>query len=399
MLWLGVLLLALQLGFEPPAAEPEPPEPLGSWTLVPARPPVRPPLLADDPCAPPRWELGLDFLSWYPRRGWLPPVVTTSPPTSLGLIGAPGTMILYGNERIDLRHDRLIGTQATLAWHFDSEGFWAAELRAFFLERDSSNYTIKPQSDLLLARPYVNAVDGSPGAEIFAGPTPTGELLEGSINAYTRIEVFGQELNLRYEAWSDETLTLEAIVGSRFLQMRDRFDVTTSSRTMPDRATLYGVSDHFQTFNKFYGGQVGLRSTWHWHSWLVQMGGAMALGATDQSIRTKGQRLTQTPDLRDDRPLGLLVLPSNSGAARRTIFDLIAELNLKLGYQATDHLRFFVGYSVLAWSRPVRSGNQIDSLNTDQITNPLSPPMRPRLTFRDELFWLQGISAGGELRW
>lgn len=367
--------------------------------FVPVEPAVRPLLLADDPAALPSWEVGLEFLYWYPRRGYLPPVVTTGPADSAGVPGAPGVATLYGGERIDLRHDRLIGVRGLVGTRLDAAGLWHAELRFFILERDSSNFTLKPQSDVLLARPYVHAATGTPAAEVFAGSTPDGRRLEGSLNAYTRIEVFGQEVNLRRELAAREWLSLEGLVGARFLQMRDRFDVTATSRELPERSTLYGVSDHFQTFNKFYGGQVGLRSTLYWQPWTLQLDGALALGATDENIRAKATRLTQTPNLRDERPLGLFVLPSNAGSFRRTVFDLVAEFNLSLSYQLTDHLRLFVGYTFLGWANPVRSGNQTDALNTDEILGVTSAPARPAITFRDELFWLQGASVGGELRW
>jgi len=384
MAWLCCILLAWQAdtGF-----------------FVPVAPAVRPLLLADDPETLPSWQMGLEFLYWYPRRGYLPPVATTGPVASGGIPGAPGVVTLYGGERIELRHDRLIGVRGLLGARLDQAGLWHGELRFFILERDSSNFTLKPQSDVLLARPYLQAATGMPAAEIFAGPTPDGRHLEGSLNAYTRIEIFGQEAHLRRELAAWEWFSLEGLAGVRFLQMRDRFDVTATSRELPDRTPLYGVSDHFQTFNKFYGGQVGLRSTLYWQPWTLHMDGALAVGATDENIRTKATRLTQTPHLREERPLGLLVLPSNAGSFRRTVFDLVAELNLSLSYQLTDHLRLFVGYTFLGWANPVRSGQQTDALNTDQILGITSTPARPAITFRDELFWLQGASVGGELRW
>jgi hypothetical protein len=369
----------------------------GWWVSV--EPPVPPLLLRFASDERPRWEAAAEFIYWYPRRGYIPPIVTTGPAESGGRRDAAGVVTLYGDERIDLRHDRLIGIRGQVGVYFDPAGEWLAEVRCFFLERDSSHYAIKPRDDLLLARPYVSAVDGTYQAEIFAGPTPDGMVLEGSLNAYTRLEVFGQEVNLRRELWAGEHVCLTGIIGARFLQLRDRFDVTTSSRELPGRAALRSVSDHFQTFNKFYGGQAGLQSAWQWQPWSLQVRSTLAVGATEEIIRTKAFRLTQTPTFRDLRPLGLWVLPSNSGSFRRLLFDLAGEIDLNLGYQVTSQLRLFVGYTFLGWAKPVRSGQQVDAVNTDQLLVPAAFPARPKITFRDELFWLQGISLGGEVRW
>ena len=53
-------------------------------------------------------------------------------------------------------------------------------------------------------------------------------------------------------------LELLALLGGRFLQMRERLDLTGTSKVLPVESTLYGVTDQFNTFDKFYGAQVGL---------------------------------------------------------------------------------------------------------------------------------------------
>lgn len=369
-----------------------------SW-WVPVEQPVPPLLLRLASDEQLRWEAAAEFVYWYPRRGYIPAIVTTGPLESGGRREAPGAVTLYGDDRIDLRHDRLIGIRGQIGAYLDPARAWLAEVRCFFLERDSSHYAIKPRSDLLLARPYIDAEDGSHQAEIFAGPSPDGRILEGSLNAYTRLEVFGQEVNLQHDLWTGEQFWLTGIFGARFLQLRDRFDVTTSSRELPERAVLRSVRDHFQTFNKFFGGQAGLQSVWQWQPWSLQVRGTLAVGATEEVIRAKAFRLTQTPTMRDLRPLGLWVLPTNSGSFRRLLFDLAGEIDLNIGYQLTSQLRLFLGYTFLGWANPVRSGQQVDAVNMDQLLVPAAVPARPRMPFRNELFWLQGISLGGELRW
>jgi hypothetical protein len=348
----------------------------------------------------PRIYVGAEYLYWYPRLERVPPLLTTGPVASGGVIGRAGTVILYGDRKIETRHDRLIGVRVSAGWWVDDTHTWAVEGRAFFLERDSSNFTVKPQSALLLARPYINAETGEAAAEIVAGPFPDGSVREGGFNAYSRIEAFGQEANVVRSLWEGVSGRVEGLAGLRFLQMRDRLDLTATAYDLPDRTVLRGVSEHFQTFNKFAGGQAGLRGTLERGRWSLLLNGSVALGGTYENIRTKAVRLTQTPTLYDYRPLGLFVQPSNTGSFTRVTFDAVSEVGVTLGCDVTNWCRLTLGYNVLYWLNPVRSGNQLDVVNTNQILGvPFAGPARPVISFQDDFLWFHGGTAGLEVRW
>src|SRR5262249_52957658 len=116
---------------------------------------VTPALLAQKPLIttvpeepPPYWQVGGDYPVWWLRRASLPPMLTTSPQASAGVLGRPGTQVIYGNEGLETRHDdRFMGGRFSLE-HYDPENF-GFEGRAFFLERDSTNLTIGPTTDQL----------------------------------------------------------------------------------------------------------------------------------------------------------------------------------------------------------------------------------------------------------
>lgn len=347
-----------------------------------------------------RWYLDGEFLWWYLRKERVPPLLTTGPATSQGVLGQPGTVILYGDEKIQSRHDRFIGLRAALGWWLDEEKTWAFELRAFFLERDSTNFTIKPSTQFL-ARPYIDASTGQQASEIISGPLPGGGALLGSFNAYSRIELFGQEANTVARLWEMENVRVEGVFGGRFMQLRHRLDITSSGQLQPDLAVQYGVRDHIQTFNKFFGGQTGLRSEMTWGAFFIRLGGYVALGGTAEEIRTKATRLTHTPTFREEQPLGLYVLKTNSGRYNRVVFDAVSEAQLTLGCQVTDHVRLTAGYTFLHWLNPVRSGgDQIDAINPRQIMGgPQTGPARPVMPFKDDFFWAQGASIGVEVTW
>jgi hypothetical protein len=90
---------------------------------------------------------------------------------------------------------------------------------------------------------------------------------------------------------------------------------------------------------------------------------------------------------------------------KRTEFSVIPEAGLTLGYQVSRCLRVNLGYNVLYWSNVVRPGEQIDTvLDTNQIPNfpgPATPAVvqRPRVPFNETNLWVQGITAGLEVRW
>ena len=49
-------------------------------------------------------------------------------------------------------------------------------------------------------------------------------------------------------------------------------------------------------------------------------------------------------------------------AARSDKFAVVPEVGFNVGYQVTPHLKFFVGYSMLYWSRVLRAGDQVDPM-------------------------------------
>ena len=112
------------------------------------------------------------------------------------------------------------------------------------LERDSSNLTYRQNAFNLLARPYVNAATGQQRAVIIAGNDPALGELNGSINVYSRIEFFNEDVNVAVRLRRGEFAHLNLLAGARFLQMRERLDITATSTVRPAEAVLLGQADH-----------------------------------------------------------------------------------------------------------------------------------------------------------
>src|SRR5262245_17253701 len=344
------------------------------------------------------WDVEVDYLMWYLRRDFVPGLVTTGSADSNGVPGHPDTRTVYGDERLETRHnDRFFGTRLRLAKWLDEERTVGVEGRAVFLERDSTYFTVEDETgELLLARPFIDARTGRPSSEVFAGPTAPGGPRSGAFNGYSRVELFTEEANVLCNLAAGRCYALDAIVGARFLQMRDRLDLTAASASLPDGATVFGLEDHYRIHDAFYGAQVGLRGEASAGPWFAQFRGTTALGANDQRISTTGYRITHTPEVRIVEPIGLTVQPSNRGHFGRCALDWMFDVGINVGCRLGRHLRVFAGYTLLYWDNPIRSGRQVDL-----VVNPVPGVAsdRPRIPFRTEAIWGQGVSAGLELTW
>ena len=335
------------------------------------------------------WKFDAEYVVWWIRQGHVPPILTTSSPASQGLLGQPDTRVVYGDRRLETRHqDRFVGARVGLDW-MDSTGEIGFEGRAFFLERDSTYFkTYNADGSRLLALSYVDGATGQQASRIVSGADPHRGLLNGGFVGYSRIEWFGEEANLVLPLAREEAWQIDLLGGARFLQMRDRYHHTASSRILPQKAILFGVTDNYRIANAFYGAQVGARGEVRFDRFFVQMRGAVALGADDQRIRTFGETIFHTPAARVATPAGLLIGPNNTGDHGRTAIDGAGEVGVNVGYQLTQRMRVLAGYTFLAWFDPLRAGDQVD-----RVSN------RSPLPFKGETLWAQGVNVGLEARW
>lgn len=356
-------------------------------------------LVASQPVAPQadtNWTVSTEYVVWFIRRGYVPVILTTSTPASQGLLDRPDTRIVYGDERLETRHwDRFIGTRFAVEWR-DPDELFGFEGRAFFLERDSTYFTLKQRSDVLWALSYVDANTGREASEIVSGPDPVRGPLWGGFVGYSRVELFGQEANVVVPLMSDDTCSVDLLAGARFLQMRDRYHHTATSFVLPDKAQLYGVVDNYRTGNAYYGGQLGLRGEYRWGRLYAQGRAVVGLGADDQLQRTWGQRVDHNPQRRIQEERGLYVQPSNTGSYSRWHFDGVAEAAGNVGVDLTCWLRGFVGYTFLYWADPLRAAKQVD-----RVVNQGQPagPAHPAIQFRGDALWAHGVNFGLEARW
>src|SRR5262249_49020147 len=153
-------------------------------------------------------------------------------------------------------------------------------------------------------------------------------------------------------------------------------------------AVLYGVEDNIRVHNAFYGGQLGVRGEADLGRWFVNGRLVGALGADDQLVRTKAERVFHTPAGRETAPTRVFVQPSNTGRFQRCPLDAVGELAVNIGWRVTDNIALTVGYTFLLWLDPARATEQVETvLNTRQGQG---GPQLPGVSFKGETFWAQG---------
>jgi hypothetical protein len=379
---IGLALLASMLAFSPCATAQD-----GQLPAAPSDASFDDDAVIASPVGP-RFQFGLDYLNWWLREGRIPAVLTTGPQAAEGMIGKPGTQVLYGEQRLQTRHDdQFGGVRPWLDFWLDDAQTIGVAANAFFLERDSTHFKAISDGSTLLARPYFNA-DGSPGSYIVAGQTPAG-LLSGQFVGYSRIELFGEEANLTANLLRCDSCRLDFLAGARFLQMRDRTDLTASS-ALAIQASLAGLEDHYRAANAYYGGQAGLRGTWTVGRWSAQLTGEVGLGANEEQLREFGDRVFATPYNRSETPGGLTVPPQGINLSRAAV-NLVSSAELNVAYRLTEHVSIVGGYTFLLWDRPLRSGDQIDRI--------VSSAARPAAPFKSDVFWAQGLNLGVVVAW
>jgi hypothetical protein len=308
--------------------------------------------------------------------------------------------VLYGDDRLVTRHDdRFNGLRVYFGYWLDDAQTLCVEGSAFFLERDSTHFKATSDGSQVLARPFINALVGSPASEVIAGPSQFGPR-DGQFVGYSRIELFGEEANFKTPLFTSECGRVELLIGARFLQMRDRVDLAATGHPLANPSTLLGLTDHIRVEDHFYGGNLGLTSEWTRGRWELCLTGEVAPGVTDAPVRAFGDRLFQTPTQRVMVPYGLAVQPSNSGNFAHSEFDVVSQISLNASCRLSNRVTIFMGYTFLYWANPLRAGDQPDlAVNPTLTTGSPHGPSSPVIPFRTDSFWAQGVNAGVQLSW
>ncbi len=360
------------------------------------------------PCGPPGeiWA-SADVLWWWIKHGSTPPLVTASPASSGGIIGMPGTTVIFGGA---IDNESFIGGRFDLGFWLDSCHTIGLETNFFFLGDRSVNFTnggAGTPGSTFIARPFFDVLRGTENAEAINAPG----VLAGTVNVNLHTNFWGIEENVLYNLCCGCCYRIDFLAGFRYLRLSEDLDIRENLNVLPGVAGIGGtnivVADDFNTRNEFWGGQIGIRGEYRSGNIFVSGYGKIAFGDTEEQVDIHGVTVFTPPGAAPiARVGGLLALPTNSGRFNRDEFAVVPEVGINLGYQVTDHMRAYVGYTFLYWSDVVRPGDQIDrAVNASQLPTSVGPPStltgpaRPAFAFHSTDFWAQGINFGVEFRY
>jgi hypothetical protein len=397
-------------------------------TVVPAVPPYTiPPSGAAGapcltPCVPPptRHYISVDALGFWVKQDQLPPLVTTSPigtpQATAGVLGLPTTSVLFGDQGVNggIRP----GARVQGGVWVDALQSFAVEAQYYGLVTETTNFDATSifstgSTDPILARPFFNNAPGvnQQQAVLTAFPNfsvpPLVVNVDGSIHISesSSIQSAAGGGRMSLNAYDSPT-RLYFMAAYRYFNLNETLSIVSTSTPgtnpfpFPVPAGRVESFDQFATKNIFNGGEVGLAAEMGRSRWKLSAETRLAMGDMQQKIMIDGRTSAISGGFAASFPGGLLAQPTNIGSFSRDRFALIPQLDVKLGYQLLPALRLTVGYNFTYVTSVVRPGDQVDTnVNTTQIAGqPLVGPPSPQLSFNDTGLWLQGITAGMDLR-
>ncbi len=376
------------------------------------------------PCFYGGW-VSAEFLMWCPRPMDIPALVTSGTAASEGVLGAPGTQVLLGDQMLDRM---FTGGRVRLGLWADACHEYAWEADGFIIGRETQTETFSgtgATGSSVISRPFFNVLtstnvpSGQEDAELVAYP---GDV-RGSVTVEATSQLYGVGIHgMRTFCQScgcdasvgacgcvSSSSQFAGFVGWRYLNFQEGLTINedlTSLLPSPDNGRFL-IEDDFQTQNYFNGVDMGV--VWRCSRGLYSLDLLMrlGLGSTHQQVSIAGSStLTGSGGSGNNftnATGGLLAQRTNIGDYDRNRFSVVPELGVTLGYSLTPQWRATVGYTFLYWSSVVRPGDQIDrNVNPNLMppeVSPFSGLERPTFTFVESDLWVNGLSLGLERTW
>jgi len=366
---------------------------------------------------PGRFWINAEYLMWWMKGSPLPTLVTTGPSTSPtpGAIGAPGTGVLFGGGNVG--QGLFSGGRFTAGFWLNDSQTLGIEAGYFFLGSRSDDFAASSSGapgSIVLARPFFDVSTGLPNSELIAFPG----LAAGSVQVHSTSGLQGAAANMICNlccscsacgdcCQSAPGYRVDFLGGFRFLDLGDELNISENIQVSRSSPVLAGENirafDQFNTRNLFYGGEIGIRAEVWQGRWFADITGGVALGATHQTTDINGFTILTPPVAGLGGRGDLLAQSSNIGHYSRDVFSVLPEFEFNVGYQVTNNLRLYLGYTFLYWTNVTRPGDAIDlqvnSTRTPASLLPPSGPAAPLFTFRNSDFWVQGINFGMQVRY
>jgi hypothetical protein len=348
-----------------------------------------------------RFWFRAEYLLWWIKNSNIPPLLTTGSATDLspGSLDSPRTSILFGGGGQDNKNRS--GGRFFAGWWLSDEDSLGLEAGYFFLGPRASGAFESSPGNPVRARPFFNVNSGMQDSSLVAYPG----LVSGSVHIQAPSFLQGADANLVSVVGQMNRLRLEAFLGFRYLNLGEGLHIDENDVVSAVSPQLPGqpisISDRFDCQNNFFGGQLGARADFRWKRCTLNILAKVALGETYETVSIHGSTQIGAQPIVSE---GFLALASNSGRFNHSGFAVVPEVNVSIGFQITEYLRAFAGYSFLYWSQVARPGDQVDlGLNENLVPTSTTfgtggGPARPAFAFHTTDFWAHGINLGLEFR-
>ena len=365
--------------------------------------------------------VSFEYLAWVQDGIDVPPLVTTSTDPTVaqaqaGVLGQPSTQVLFGGD--DLVDDSFDGGRLRVGLWLDSCHRFGVSGEYFRVGTETDSFSATSGGVPILARPFTNLnTGGIQDSQLVAFPG----VISGTVGVTASSRLTGAAFHLRGLRSCDSGCgggwlcgcqgrfcsRTELMVGYRHLDLRENVTITENLvTTTAPVGGRFDIIDDFRTRNQFNGLDLGWYHRRTRNHWIFDGTLRLAVGNNHQTARIAGSTSTFDPTATPTDATfagGLLAQPSNIGEFSQDEFAVVPEIELRVGYQLTDHLRATVGYNFIYWSNVIRPGGVIDPIvNTDQLPPAITPSAAgpfPAFAFDTTDYWVQGISVGGEYRW
>ena len=368
-----------------------------------------------------------DFLLWFvPRQPVQNVLVTSGPPASNGVPGRVGTIPQVGTG--NLGYGVFTGFNIHAGAFWDDNKRHGLEVGGFLTELQSTDRVLTSDAtgQPLFARPFVNAATNTPDALLVSFPT----FAAGSVAVVTTSRSYGAEVSAVTNCYRSNPgdcppgesrffSDVSLLGGFRYFSLEEMLRISSTSSILPGNTVPFdgksytapvgiSVDDRFRTANRFYGGQVGLKTRLVRGRCSLDGTYKVALGVINQEVTIDGFSSLTDPStgVRSQVPGGLYANSTNIGKYTNEEFGVIPEVTLNVGYAWTSWFSTHIGYNGLWVNRVVRPGEQY----TDRV-NPATVPTsfsfgqggnlvvpNPALT-QNEDFFLQGVNIGFTVRY
>ncbi len=352
--------------------------------------PLKAPTPPEQPFDP--FWIGIDYLGWSVKGDHLPALITTSPAgtplAQAGLLGAPGTAVLFGDSSVD--GGWRSGGRVQAGYWFDPQRARGIEVSFFDLQDTSSGFAANSNGFPILARPFVDATTGVSNSLIIGYPG----FSTGAVAASETSRLLGAGALYRQDIGNWAGQRISALIGYRYLHSSDGLSIPFATNA-PGLASLSGF-DAFNAASNFHGVDLGLDGEWKRGAWILEWRGKVALGANINNAGINGMSSLTAFGATTTAPGGFLALPSNIGNFSQTRFAAVPEIALNAGYQIAPRWQLFAGYDLLYWTDVQRTGGLIDvTVNPNLVPLPTGGgPLRPAPMFNTQPLLAQGFNFG-----